>query len=211
MECPSAICQSTKIPHPCVSVHYVPIPPVFFNEATQFVFVMEAQAKALLKSMERFPMSLTVSGTLCISLRPSQLTFLQCHGREYYENQPHSVNSATAFHSVKLFPSLPCTQLFEAQHHFSMCIAWVEAQFHPDFIHGKGKVCHSGCTSSCKLSFIYQQCIYKNHRHTQDIYMVQENVIHFKGQTICRHACVRTRERLAEDGKPKVGQSFSYE
>lgn len=127
-----------KYQNPCVSVHCIPIPPVFFNQTIWFDFIIRTQAKALPKSKERFPMSLTGPGIHYIFFSHPQLTFLQFHGRLCYENWPHSVNSGTEFSPVKIFPSLPCVQLCEVQHHFIICKAW-RAQFHPDIIHGKEK------------------------------------------------------------------------
>lgn len=154
MEYPS---PSAKVPKSHIPLsQFIIFPSLLFFQSGHIVCIYNAgSGQSSPKSMERFPMSLTASGTRCISLSPSQLTFLQCHGRQYYENQPHSVNSAAEFPSVKLFPSSPCAQWFEAQHRFSMCMAWAVARFHPDFIHGKGKVCHSGCTSFCTFSFIH--------------------------------------------------------
>lgn len=170
---------------------------------------MRTQAKALPKSKERFPMSLTGPGTCCVSFSPSQLTFLQCHGRLYYENWPHGVNSATEFSPVKSFPFLPCVQLREVQHHFSICIAW-GAQFHPDIIHGKGKVCHLGCASFSKFSFIYRNyryitCILKIFiQFGKRLYTIKSR-LHAD-----MHVYVLTWEGLVEDSTSKVGQSSGY-
>lgn len=78
----------------------------FFNQFVQLLFITWAQSKPLLKSIERSTMAATVSQTGYTSLSPPQLTFLQCHGRHYYENQSSGVNGATEFSSMNLFPSL---------------------------------------------------------------------------------------------------------
>ena len=74
---------------------------------------------------EKIPCIFDGLWTRCISPSPSQLTFLLCHGKQHSENQPHSVNSATEYPSVKLFPSLSHAQLFEAQYRFTICMWWL--------------------------------------------------------------------------------------
>lgn len=157
-------------------------------------------------------MSLTGSGTHCIFFSHSQLTFLQCHGRLCYENWPHSVNNGTEFSPVKFFSFFAfCTIMWISasfQHLYSM-----EGPVSPRYYPWNRKISVLGRTSFSKFSFIYRHGIYKYHMHTQDIYTVWEKVAHFKGQTICRHACVCpnfNKEGLVGDSKYKVGQSSAY-
>lgn len=208
MECPSTICLSTKIP----ASQFTVFPLLLFFQSNHIVcFYNKDSGQSSPK----------VRGKIAhVFDRPwKTLYFLQLFTAHIPAMLQETVLWKLTLQCKQWYRIFPC----EVFSFLALCVIMGSStsfqylyrmgdSVSPRYDPWHRKICHLGSTLFSEFSFIYKHCIYKYHIHTdiytvwEDIYTVWEKVVHFKGQTICRHACVCpnfTKEGLLKTARTK--------